>query len=151
MPLNQTFELPAGCSDPGHIIIALNSDVPVPFPSEEGFNQACADVFQLWNAMQDRLPGSHFIALAAMFSEYMRVVESALEEGCEELSEEHNRALRTVSRNIVGGMREAAADRLFRDDAEGSPTRRRGVVRSVGQAVALRDLESISSEVQAGS
>jgi hypothetical protein len=74
MPLsNQTIELLSHV--PGHR--AFNSAMIPPAPSRGGFNQACQDIQPLWVALNERLAGNHFLALAAMFSEYMQVVEAS--------------------------------------------------------------------------
>lgn len=72
---NQTIELPS--HDPGHLIIAFNDGVTLSAPSRRGFNQACQDLQPLWIALNERLTGNHFLALAAMFSEYMQVSEAS--------------------------------------------------------------------------
>lgn len=70
---NQTVELPS--HDSGHLIITLNGGMIPTALSREGFNQACQDVQPLWAALNNCLTGNHFLALAAMFSEYMQVLE----------------------------------------------------------------------------
>lgn len=131
MPLNnQTIELPS--RDPGHLIIALNSGMIPPTPSRGGFNQAYQDVQPLWVALNDRLTGNHFLALAAMFSEYMRVLEASFSHDQVGVNNEQSQALRNHANAIMCDLRHTAAEYRHGGNAASSGTGCNDIVSSPG-------------------
>jgi len=142
MPHNQTFEL--SCSDsgePGHIIIALNDAMPAPLPDRVGFNLACLGVRDLFVALNERMSGNHFLALAAMCAEYMRVLENNV------VRDEETRILRSHARETFADMRETAAERGLIFNARGCQSGRFPSGPRVGHDASIRDLESLPSDM----